>query len=114
MIIYDLQFYLVAVCFAHEQSFCQEHGQCVIGDPQSQPSKAAASASASARSSGTTQKGARFNLDFEVVDSVGQIEAVQKPDGKVYLPGKQCPIGRNKKRPGFNYYCSMICILYPV
>ena len=73
----------------------QEHGQCVVRDPPSK-SSAPVVASASAGSSGINQtKGPRFKLDFQVVDSVGQLEAVQKPDGKVYLPGKHCPIGRN-------------------
>lgn len=66
----------------------------MVRDPPSQSSSAPVSASASASAGSPPKQGHRFNLDFQVVDSVGQLEAVQKSDGKVYLPGKHCPIGR--------------------
>lgn len=49
------------------------------------------------------RKQSPFTVDFQVFDANGEVEVFQKPDGKVYVPGKVVPLGQLKQSMFFNW-----------
>lgn len=75
----------------------KDHGACVLQrEASSTDSAPASSSSARPSASATKSTGPRFvniGAEFQVYDDAGNVEIIQKPDGRIYVPDRTAPIG---------------------
>ena len=79
------------VAHTHTHLLSEEHGEYVLLNPPTKSSTAAGASSATTQAHSKEQ--GKLLTNFEVVDSLGITTVTMKADGRVYAPGKVCPIG---------------------